>query len=398
MAILPLLRRSILAASLALAPVAAAAQSPFDTVARVNDGVVTRFEVEQRELFLNVLSILAADREVALESLIEDRLKLDAAATAGILPTTDELEFAMENFAGRANVSKEEFVAAIADVGIQEQTFRDYVRALLAWGDVVRERFASRARPTEEEVDRAMALGTGDRSTQVKLAEIVLPMNPQVAEINEVRAEAFQKMTSFSQFSNAARQYSVSPSRVNGGEMPWRPLSELPPQIAPLFLSMQPGEVTEPLMTNGGLVLFQFRALQDARPSLTGNVTLDFIRVALPLGTSPTAEIARIRPEVDRCEDLYGVYFNGPPEQLQRTTEARAKVPGDITRTLDILDEGEMAPLGSGIVMLCARTGIPNEDLSREDVQVQLLARRLDSYGESYLEELRADAFIEIVR
>lgn len=399
MAILPtLLRRLTLAtALLALPSVAVQAQSRFDTVARVNDSVVTRFEVQQRARLLAVLgSQQNPDEKAALDELVEDRLKLGAAVDAGIEPTSDDLAFAMENFAGRANLTTEEFLLAIGDAGIEPETFRDYIRVLLVWGDVIRERFAPRARPSEEEVDRALALGTGEQSTRVKLAEIILPMDPQRAAISEQRAQAIQNFTSFAQFSTAARQFSISPSRANGGELEWRKLSELPPQIAPLFLTMQPGEVTEPLSGQVGLILFQLRGLQDSRPQLGGNVTLDYIRVTLPAGRDPVAEQARLRDEVDRCDDFFGVYFGSPAEQIQRDTVERSKLPGDLARKIDTLDEGEMTVLGNSIVMLCSRAVITDEELTREDVQRQLFQTRLEAYGDSFLEELRASAFIEI--
>jgi peptidyl-prolyl cis-trans isomerase SurA len=114
------------------------------------------------------------------------------------------------------------------------------------------------------------------------------------------------------------------------------------------------------------------------------------------VGTDPAAERARLLDQVDRCDDFYGVYFGAPEQQIERKTDERSKLPREVVQKLDTLDAGEMAVLGNSVVMLCNRTVIPDEELTREDVQRQLFQSRLEAYGDSYLEELRAAAFIEI--
>ncbi|MCA8883919.1 MAG: peptidylprolyl isomerase [Rhodobacteraceae bacterium] len=402
MAFIPtLLRRLTPAAILALGLGAAlplAAQNPFEDVARVDDRAITRFEWVQREKFLQVLRTPGVTPDLAMQALINDRLKLSAAKEAGIVPSADEIRFGMENFAGRANLTIEEFLAALDQVGIAEETLRDYVTVLLAWGETVRERFGARARPSEEEIDRALALGSPSSGTSVQVAEIVLPITPQLAAISEERADAISRMTGFSEFETAARQYSISPSASRGGRLDWMPLSKLPPRVGPLFLTMKPGEVTPPLVSEVGIVLFQFRALQDHRPPLSGNATLDYMRLRLPAGADMAAERARLAISADRCDDLFGVYFGAPEEQLSRDMQPRSALPRDVAAVLDLLDPGEIGTLGNSLIMLCARSQTSDEDQSREDVQRELFSKRLESYGDAYLEERRADAHIEILK
>jgi hypothetical protein len=81
------LTRSIAVLGLGLmtaAPVSA--QNLFAPVAKVNESVVTEFEVQQRQRFLEVLNAPGATREGALTSLIDERLRNEA-VTLG-LPAT----------------------------------------------------------------------------------------------------------------------------------------------------------------------------------------------------------------------------------------------------------------------------------------------------------------------
>lgn len=174
------LRRAALAFALMLAPlVPAQAQNPFETVVQVNESVVTRYEVAQRERLQQVLRVPGVNADTALQSLIDDRLKMAAAREADALPTDEEVQQGVEDFAARANLSGDQLIQALKDVGIDRETVYDYVRTLVAWGDVLREKYNARARPTDAEIDQAIAIG-GEQgaATRVLVSEIVLPMSP----------------------------------------------------------------------------------------------------------------------------------------------------------------------------------------------------------------------------
>ncbi|MEM1361966.1 MAG: peptidylprolyl isomerase, partial [Pseudomonadota bacterium] len=64
----------------------ARAQSAFTPVAQVNEAVVTTFELQQRQLLLKALRLPAVTADGTLDILIDDKLKLAAAADAGIVP------------------------------------------------------------------------------------------------------------------------------------------------------------------------------------------------------------------------------------------------------------------------------------------------------------------------
>lgn len=400
------LRRAALAFALMLAPlVPAQAQNPFETVVQVNESVVTRYEVAQRERLQQVLRVPGVNADTALQSLIDDRLKMAAAREADALPTDEEVQQGVEDFAARANLSGDQLIQALKDVGIDRETVYDYVRTLVAWGDVLREKYNARARPTDAEIDQAIAIG-GEQgaATRVLVSEIVLPMSPDLAQLSQERANAIAGLRSFDDFSAAAARFSIAPSRNNGGRLDWVPLSSLPPQLGPMLLSMQPGDVTQPIAGPDGLVLFQLRGIEDAKPALSGNNNIDFTIVRFPAGTNLTVEMARLALITDTCDDLFGVFKGADENTLQRRTEPRDKIGGALGPKLDLLDPGEMAILppaggdGGSIVMLCSRSVIRDQQITREDVRRQLFARRLEALGDAYLAQLRSEAIIVIRR
>ena len=75
----PFLIGAAAAGAICLSAVSASSQSLFSPAATVNEAVVTNFEVEQRAALYKVIRRLGNLEKIALEDLVEDRLKAQAA-------------------------------------------------------------------------------------------------------------------------------------------------------------------------------------------------------------------------------------------------------------------------------------------------------------------------------
>ena len=139
----------------------AEAQSSFSPVLYVNDRVITQFEVDQRRRLLVLFRTQGDVAQQAVDQLIDDRLRLFAADQAGIEVTDEQMVEGMAEFAGRANLSTEQFLTLVGQQGVQPETFQDFIRAGLAWRGVVRGRFGPSAQVTDAEVDRAISNAAG---------------------------------------------------------------------------------------------------------------------------------------------------------------------------------------------------------------------------------------------
>ena len=122
-------------------PATAQQSNPFAPAVMVNNRAVTNYDIEQRIRFMEVLNTPGNLQEQAYDALVDDRLRLDAAAAIGIRLSDEEVLQGMTEFAGRANLGLEEFVAALAQEGVSREAFRDFVAAGIAWRQVVRARF-----------------------------------------------------------------------------------------------------------------------------------------------------------------------------------------------------------------------------------------------------------------
>ncbi|MDA7424697.1 peptidylprolyl isomerase [Thalassococcus lentus] len=380
-----------------------AAQGQFSPAITVNDLVITGFEIEQRTRMLELLKAPGDPAKLAREQLIDDRLRLQAAKDAGIRPSREEVLDGMEEFAGRANLSRSEFVKVLESNGVAEQTFRDFVNAGMAWRQVVRQRFAGRVGVSEAEVDRALSNRGSGGSIRVLVSELIMPMPPRQESAVRARANRISQLTSTSAFSAEARRYSATATRRNGGRLPWRSLNELPPVLQPLMLKLKPGQVTDPIEIPGAIALFQLRDIEETGYSAPEVAAVEYAAYYMPGGRSDeTLAKARVlKGRVDRCDDLYGVAKGQPAEVLERGTKAPGEIPTDIAYELSKLDAGEVSTAltranGQTLVflMLCGRTTKVNEDVDREEFTIGLRNQRIAQLADGYLAQLRASARI----
>lgn len=391
-------------AALSLPGMQAAAQNLFEPVIMVNDQAITRFELQQRARLMQLLRAPGDPAKVAREQLIEDRLKLEAARVNGVVLSDEAVTTGLEEFAGRANMTGEEMLRALEGAGVAPGTLRDFVRSGITWREFARARFAPRVSVTDDDLERAQAALSGSNSNvRVLLSEIIMPAPPQEAAAVQERASRISEITSEAEFSAQARRYSASQTSGRGGRMEWVPLTNLPPQLRPIILGLAPGEVTDPLPLEGAIALFQLRDIEEVEAPEPEYSAIEYAIYYLEGGATEQnrARAQQIEALTDTCDDLYGVAYGQPEEVLDRTSRAPEEIPQDLAIVLAQLDPGEVGTISRGntlgVVMMCGRSPkLEGDGPTEQDLTAFITNRRLDSFAQGYLEELKAEARIVI--
>lgn len=379
--------------------------NPFAPVVQVNGRGISGHEITQRMRLLALFRTPGDLETAARQALIDERVQLFAAARAGVLPSAAAIDAGVAEFAGRSGRTAEELLALLDEAGIDRRSFRDFVEAGLAWRDLVRQRFLGRATVTEAEIDRALDSSARLGTAELRLAEIVLPARTaeEAARSEDLAARIRASITTFDAFSEAAGQFSVSPTRTGGGLLP-EPLrlETLPPALGRTLMALRPGEITEPLaLGENVLVLFQMRGITDAGLPDPGAQELRYAEYLLPGAAQPAtrARAEQIIARADTCADLHALALERPGERLRIDTRPAGQVPADLARVLALLDADEARigpPRGDDlpVVMLCARTPLREEPVDRNRVRDRLVNERLALAGAQFLAELRAAAII----
>lgn len=382
----------------------ATAQGLFEPVIKVNDKAITRFEVEQRARMLTLFRTPGDPIRMAREQLVEDRLKMGAAETFGIQISEEAMDAALEEFASRGEMTADQMISQLQQAGVDESSFRAFVRAGVTWRELVRARFANSITVGENDIERAKLALAGTTGVRVLLSEIVLPVPPGQIEETQQRARELAEIKSIGGFADAARRYSAAPSAERGGRLEWTSISQLPEPLRPIVLALAPGEVSDPLPTEQAIVLLQLRDIAETDAPAPRYSAIEYAMYFIDGGRSEQAlsRAAQVRAAADTCDDLYGVAKGQPPEVLVRETKAPDEIPADVARELQQLDPGEVSTNltrsnGQTLVflMLCGRSPLlDGEGPSAEDLSNFVRNQRLASLADGYLEQLRAEARI----
>ncbi|WP_081037116.1 peptidylprolyl isomerase [Rhodobacter capsulatus] len=404
----------VLTAGLALgtaAPLQAQATGDFAPAITVNGLAISGYEIAQRARFMELLGATGDVRKMAEEALIDDRLQGWKAQSLGISVSREAVTRGMAEFAARANLSTEDFLKALAGAGVEAQTYRDFVTSGVIWREVVKTTYGGgRIQISDAEIDRALAheapKGAEPEPPKVLISEIVIRNFPGRDAETMAKARKAAAAKTEAEFAALAKELSSSKSAGQGGRLDWMPVTALPPEVRETVLGLRPGRASAPVETPNSVSVFFLRGLDEGAPLTPQTVAQGYATLLLGASGSPEAAGWRAKAEADaqRCDDLYSVAAQLPPERLERVEAARAgQIPADIARVLPRMDIGEMTVLTRGgndvLVMLCDRGRAINAAVgetgpSREGTRDQLLNARVGALADRLLAQLRAEAVI----
>lgn len=375
----------------------AEAQGRFSPELQVGESVVTRYQIEQRTRFLTLLGAPGDVRELAREQLINEAVQFAAARSAGIELSEEDVATGTEEFAARANLTAEQFIAALGQNGVEEQTFRDFVSAGVVWRTYVRTEFGDAARETvsQAQITRALAQTGTEGGTRVLISEILLPKNtPETALASRTRAAQLSALRTEAEFSAAAREFSVSTTAARGGEVAWVDIETLPEVIRPVIARLTPGQISRPVELETSIGVFLLRDVERVAAGTPETLLIDYA-----IYTASSAEdAARVQASVDVCDDLYGIAKGLPQNRLLRETEPSTQLPADVRAAVARLDAGESDIIQrdgrTRLLMLCARRPSQESTVDLTIVGNRLLNARLGTTALNELANLRANTIV----
>ena len=363
------------------------------------------------------------ERQV-LERLILVRLQAARAAESGVRVSDEEVDAAVNNVARQNNLSLDQLRQQLASSGSSFSDFRASLRDELII-QRLRQSFAqSRISVRDGEVDAALAAQSAS-GTQYRLAHILVAL-PEGATPEQI-ATAQQKIDGVKNlldkgemdFGAAAVRYSDSPNALEGGELGWRSLDEIPAAFAGTIRSMQAGQVIGPTRGPSGFQLLKLVETRDAEAGAANNVTQFQARHILirtgETGTGTTVSDAQAKAKIDtlRARIEGGADFVATAKESSDDASSRAKG-GD----LGWFTQDEFGPefgvqvagLQDGQVSasfktqagwhIVQRIGTRQADVSNDNrrakVRETIGQRKLEDEWNRYLREMRGEAFVDI--
>ena len=392
---------------LAALPQRGEAQSLFAAEVYVNDSAITRYEINQRALFFEALGSGGVDpRATARERLIDERVQAAEARRLGVRVTREQMDAALTEFAGRAQLDGATFLRQMNEAGVETASVMDFLRAGIAWRELVNARFAGDIRITLSAVERAQTPESVVPVTEVLISEIFLPSDPQFAEAVAGIIPRILELTTLEQFADAARQVSGAPTAAQGGRVDrWLQLAVLPPAVGEAFRTGAVGTIAGPIEVPGAYGIFQLRARRETRDVPGNRVELSFRRADLAGGRSAEnlAAVEDLRRSADSCADfeavlarqIAGLSSEALAPQTRLQTEVGGAIGSELARlnpreiSANLVDQGALV-----VLMLCNRRVLTDPVAPEAQIRLDLFNQALEARAQVYLRTLRAEADI----
>jgi len=414
-------------AGLILLPLLLQAQdgSPVDSiVALVEDDVIMQSELDDAIERIERQATAAGERvpprslieEQVLERLILTRLEVLRAEATGIRVSDTDVDQTLQQVARQNNLDLPRLRQAVESEGVDFSEFRRSIREELMSSRLRQRVVNSMEEPSDTEIDIILS---SDRlgGDEYLLSQIIIPVpeSPTQAQVQAVQAQAVDVrnriLNQELDFATAALTYSQSPNALEGGEIGWRGINALSPEVAEAITAAGVGGITEPLRSAVGFLILQVRDRREqqeiivreyqarhimVRPSelLTPSEAEDQIRDlhAQLVNGAEFAELAREHSMDDSSANIGGLlnWFQAGAfgEQIQRVIDQLE---------VDELSEPFQTPNGWHLLRLEGeRDADRTEETLRAQARELVFNQKAEEEVDSFLRQLRDESFVEI--
>jgi len=214
-------------------------------------------QIKSRDQVVPSLNIV---RKQVLDRLVVESLQLQMAQRVGVRIGDRELTATLERIAENAKLSIEQFKEQVEKDGISWSLFREDLRNEIMIDRVMRGMVQRRIQVSEKEIDNIVAQmdKEGETRTQYHLGHILLALteNASPEEVSAQREQAkkiIDALRGGSNFEEFAIAFSSGQKSLEGGDMGWRSLSQLPTLFAGTVKNMDIKDISEPLRSGSGL-------------------------------------------------------------------------------------------------------------------------------------------------
>ncbi|PKM30904.1 MAG: molecular chaperone SurA [Gammaproteobacteria bacterium HGW-Gammaproteobacteria-11] len=400
---------------------------PLDRVAAIVDNdVVMLSQVEQRMAAVRQQLVergaqLPPDdilREQVLDRLVVESIQLQMGDRAGIRIDDASLNQTMAQLAERNGVSLEQFRAALERDGISYNQAREQIRQEMIINRVRQRRVAERIQVSEQEVRNFLNSEAGriETAADYQLAMIVLPVpetatQEQVARIADTAQEIYTELRGGADFTSLAVSRSGGDTALEGGELGWRKGAQLPGPFANAIAALEIGEVTAPIRSPAG---YHILKLQDKRGGDGQMVDEYQVRHIL-------IKPSEIRSEGEAAELMQRIYERiGNGESFATLARAVSEDPGSALNggSLNWITPDAMVPEFREVMLSSPmnqvsrpfqsqfgwhvlevqdkRTVDMTSEMREQQARNLLQNRKFDEELQTWLLEIRGDAYVEI--
>ena len=345
-------------------------------------------------------------KEQTIEKLIIDELQLQMAERAGIRISDTELNDTIARIASSNGMTLEQFISYLSAEGESYDVLRENVKKEMTIQRIQRGRVGSMINITDKEFDAFLAT---DES--LKELEPELQVRQILVKSLDKAEEIITSIEDGSDFSELAKEFSISSNASKGGIMNWRKISDMPTLYAEALGDLDVGQNSSPLESGAG---FHILKVEDKRGDFVKYEDQWLVRHILLM----PSEIRTLEETEQELIDIRNRLLDG--ENFGDLAKEYSEDPGSA------LKGGELEWMGKGITaaefektFTTLEIGIisevfetefgfhflevlekRNKDMTKDAIENRafniLYSRKYDEELENSLRSMRAEAFVEI--
>ena len=345
-------------------------------------------------------------KEQTIEKLIIDELQLQMAERAGIRISDTELNNTIARIASSNGMTLEQFISYLSTEGESYDVLRENVKKEMTIQRIQRGRVGSMINITDKEFDAFLAT---DES--LKELEPELQVRQILVKSLDKAEEIITNIENGSDFSELAKEFSISSNASKGGIMNWRKISDMPTLYAEALGDLDVGQNSSPLESGAG---FHILKVEDKRGDFVKYEDQWLVRHILLM----PSEIRTLEETEQELIDIRNRLLDG--EDFGDLAKEYSEDPGSALKggELEWMGKGITAAefektfttLEMGIISEVFETefgfhflevlGKRNKDMTKDAIENRafniLYSRKYDEELENSLRSMRAEAFVEI--
>ena len=395
-------------------------------IAVVDDDVVLQSELDHRLVAVYAQIQKAGTKappqdiliQQVLDRLISERLQLNIAYSAGVRISDEEVNQTIGRIVQNGNMTMDQYVEQIHAQGSTIASIREDIRDELTIVRVQQGRVMRRIRISEQELDNFLNSEEGRflTSPDVNIGQILLPVptGSSSIETEAILARANDlvvQINAGTDFRQLAIANSADQSALQGGDLGWRKMAQLPSIFIQAVEKLDLGQISAPIRSAAG---FHLLKLYERRGGGKRLVEQHFARHILIKPNqirdeeTTVAQLAELRKRVLEGEDFGALSkeFSEDPGSALKGGELGWSTPGmfvpEFEQTMnsiaiDEVSEPFRSQFGWHILQVTERREQDfSDNILRNGAENMLRQRKFEEELQVWLQEIRDEAFIEI--
>jgi peptidyl-prolyl cis-trans isomerase SurA len=408
-----------------LAPAASASQPLDRIVAVVDEDVVLQSELDQA--VASVQQQYAAHPEQlppqqvlqkqVLNRLVLMKLQIAKAQEQGIRVSDADVDQAVAAVAAQNRITPEQLRMEVERSGDSYAAFRSQLSDQLMVQRLRQSVVQSAVTVTDSEINNLLSSPTY-KAGEVHLAhiQISIPGGADAAAIQASAQKAQQALDAIKggmDFNAAAIRYSDAPDALDGGDLGWRKLDEIPPAFAETLAPMKPGDVSNALRGPTGFHILKLIGQREPSKQIVTEFHARQILIKPSELMTPAQAEQKARDLYDRIVNKHEDFAKLAKEDSDDDTTANAGGDMDwfpqkawgatIAAQLGNLKDGEVSqPFQSEagwhiLERLGTRQSDQTVELERGEARQAIGNRKAEQAYDDYLRDIRSNAYVHIV-